>query len=227
MAHLGKEEILEFYKGMIDFWADFLGSDTEIVLHDIENLDRSIVYIKNNFSGRQIGGPITDLGLKIIKERKYHDKDYFVNYISKTSTGKILRSSTKFIKDGDGKLVAMMCVNIDVTKYKEFEDHLNFLIRGERKSLEEKPGEGLGKDNHKNHVEETLNTSVEDVVRNMVNDVMSSSIVPVERMTNDEKYDIISQLNEKGIFLLKGSVKEIASKLKVSETTVYRYIASH
>ena len=52
MAHLGKEEILEFYKGMIDFWADFLGSDTEIVLHDIENLDRSIVYIKNNFSGQ-------------------------------------------------------------------------------------------------------------------------------------------------------------------------------
>ena len=43
-------------------------------------------------------------------------------------------------------------------------------------------------------------------------------------MTVGEKQYAIKLLNDEGIFVLKGSVAEVARRLNVSEPTVYRYL---
>ena len=48
--------------------------------------------------------------------------------------------------------------------------------------------------------------------------------VPVERLTQDEKMEIMATLNRKGVFLLKGSVSYVAKELHSSEASIYRYL---
>ena len=43
-------------------------------------------------------------------------------------------------------------------------------------------------------------------------------------MTTEEKKEIVEELNAKGVFLLKGTVAEVAQRLDVSEQTIYRYL---
>ena len=49
--------------------------------------------------------------------------------------------------------------------------------------------------------------------------------VSAERLTSDERLQIITALEESGIFLLKGSVKDVAVGLRCSQASVYRYLA--
>ena len=39
-----------------------------------------------------------------------------------------------------------------------------------------------------------------------------------------EKKEVVDALNDRGVFLLKGVVSEVASRLDVSEQTIYRYL---
>ncbi|NCB05789.1 MAG: YheO-like PAS domain protein, partial [Clostridia bacterium] len=47
---------------------------------------------------------------------------------------------------------------------------------------------------------------------------------PPKRMSSEEKQQIVQQLNDQGVLMLKGAVAEIAEQLYISEGTVYRYI---
>ena len=46
----------------------------------------------------------------------------------------------------------------------------------------------------------------------------------VKHLSSEGKEQVIEQLNEEGIFLLKGSVPKTAAALSISEPTVYRYL---
>jgi predicted transcriptional regulator YheO len=43
-------------------------------------------------------------------------------------------------------------------------------------------------------------------------------------MTPEEKKELVDALNDRGVFLLKGVVSEVADRLEVSEQTIYRYL---
>ena len=46
----------------------------------------------------------------------------------------------------------------------------------------------------------------------------------VDRLTQEEKMEIMDILNRKGVFLLKGSVSHVAQALHSSEASIYRYL---
>ena len=102
------------YLPLMDFLAELLGPRTEVVLHDTSDLDRSIVALTNgHVSGRTVGGPATDLVLKVLQNHEHDDQDYLANYLAESRTGGAFRSSTFFIRDAGGEVVGMLCVNID------------------------------------------------------------------------------------------------------------------
>jgi len=43
-------------------------------------------------------------------------------------------------------------------------------------------------------------------------------------MSKEDKIEIIRQLEEQGFFLIKGAIKLIAGKLRISKSTVYTYL---
>ena len=63
------KQILESYKIMIDGMAEYMGEGYEIILHSLQNLDRSVIKIINgHYTGREEGAPITDLALSMLSE---------------------------------------------------------------------------------------------------------------------------------------------------------------
>lgn len=49
--------------------------------------------------------------------------------------------------------------------------------------------------------------------------------VPADRLTSEERLQVISALEASGIFLLKGAVKDVAAGLGCSQASVYRYLS--
>lgn len=218
-----KRHPLAPYIPLVDFIAGIVGPYCEVVLHDMQNLDESIVAIKNeHISGRKLGGPLTDFGLKILKD-KCHDKtDFILNYQNKSKDGRSLRSSTFFIKDHDKKLIGMLCINIDLSAPIAAKNFIDTFIIGENKDhiSDFLPINSFDESNST----ENLTKSIDELIYTIIENTINGYAIPPERLSPDEKQDIICKLNEKGVFLLKGAVSKVASHLKVSENTVYRYL---
>ena len=99
------------------------GKKCEVLIHDFSNPQHSIVAIENgHVTGRKIGNPITDFALSIWKKNGYKNKntDRIVNYKTKTKDGKILKSSTVFIRDNQKKIIGCICINYDLTEHSMF-----------------------------------------------------------------------------------------------------------
>lgn len=210
-----ESRFLDKYKILVEFLAEVLGENCEVVLHDVDNFENSIIAIENgHVSGRKVGDSLTDLALNILKDQKKLENDYLTNYTGKTYAGKELKSSTYFIKEND-EVRGMLCINIDVSKYVEARELLDSFI-GSSPELEEK-------DNCEDFSEQ-FTSSIEELIDSIIENLIGDSEVHPKRMTADEKKEITKKLDEKGVFLLKNSVSKVAAKLHTSEATVYRYL---
>ncbi|HBK67372.1 MAG TPA: YheO-like PAS domain protein [Firmicutes bacterium] len=198
---------------MVDFLAEVLGSDAEVVLHDVSNIENSVVAIRNNhISGRKIGAPATNLALKVIKDPKFSNTHFITNYKGVSESGKTFKSSTYFIRNDKQQLIGTLCINIDVEKFAQFKNYLENLIRFPQEDGDVNPVE-------------RFSSSVEGITFESIETIIKKNSISPERMSQDEKVEIIKELNNSGVFLLKGSVAEVASQLKVSEATIYRYLS--
>ena len=114
--------ILQHYIKLTEFLGKALGPDYEVALHDLTRKDRSIIAIANNYiSGREVGAPLTNMALSSLRDKSYEHTDYHLHYYSINVNGKDLRSSTFFIK-GSGKLIGLLCINFDDSRYRAISD---------------------------------------------------------------------------------------------------------
>lgn len=198
-----------------DFLGEVLGGNTEIIIHDLTNYNKSIVYISNGqLSGRKIGDPITDLVLEFIATEGKGNKHFISNYNSKTVEGRLLYSSTFFIRDDSNKIVGALCLNSD---YHEVKKSISFLTSLLPNYVDDKVLS-------LNNIKENLNSNPKELTLNKIDAIINEFDVIPNRMTTDEKTDIISALSECGVFNIRGSVQEVATKLQMSEPSIYRYI---
>ena len=96
---------IEFYKRLAHGLALQFGPNCEVVVHDLEteDVDRSIVVIENgHVSGRKLGDGPSHIVLESMHEgtADVHDRE---PYLTKTADGKLLKSSTIFIRNDEGK----------------------------------------------------------------------------------------------------------------------------
>ena len=89
------------------------GKHCEVVLHDLTRPERSIVWIEGNVTGRRVGGTLTDLGLA--KLRLSDTQEDLLGYVTQTRDGKVLRSSSVFLRDANGSVIGALCINLDIT----------------------------------------------------------------------------------------------------------------
>jgi predicted transcriptional regulator YheO len=198
-----------------NFLGEVLGSNTEIIIHDLINYDHSIVHIINgHISNRKIGDSITDLVLEFMITESKGNKQFICNYNSKTIGDKLLYSSTYFIRDEKNNIVGALCLNSD---YHEVKKSLSFLTSLLPNYVDDKV---LALSN----IKENLNSNPQEVTISKIDEILNQFDVEASRMTIEEKTDVIAALNNCGIFNIRGSVQEVANKLQMSEPSVYRYI---
>lgn len=226
-----KRSLLQRYAILVNFLGQVLGPDYEIALHDLNDMSNSIVAIANgHVSGRSLGAPLTSLALSMISDKRYLTKDFDLNYNGIARGNKILRSSTMYIKDDLGKLVGMLCINFDDSRYQELSENLFQLCHPnqfvEQNILIHKDIVDTG-NTQKYDQAEQFQDSISSIMENVILDVIQQDGVPVERLTKEEKIKIVNLLQDQGIFLLKGAVPYVAKALHSSPASIYRYLKKH
>ena len=212
---------LEAYIPLVDFLGSALGPNCEIVLHDVRSPENSIIAIANgHISGRHIGAPLTDLVLKVMKEGLRGNQAYISNYNARVKNNATCRSGSYFIKDDNNKLIGVLCINLDVTKLMEARKYIDDLIGVQ----DHAPAAASATITETIDVFENLHESIEDVLTAIIDKVLNEFPVQPERMSIDEKIDVVKRSNEHGLFLLKGGLGELAKRMQLSEATIYRYL---
>ena len=210
--------ILQEYVKLTEFLGIVLGSDYEVAFYDLANPDHSVIAIANGFvSGREKGAPLTNMALSILKDKSYEDSDYRINSSGLSLiTGKKLHSNTFFVKH-EGELIGLLSVNFDDSRYKAAASQVMSLINTQYSEKQEAVPKPIDTDEY--------NTLPEAVTSEAVARELARKGVTPDRLTQEERIEIIAALEAQGIFLLKGAVKDVASALKCSPPSIYRYIA--
>ena len=220
-------EILQEYIRLTEFLGETLGPDYEVVLHDLTIPNHSIIAIVNgHISGRKIGAPLTNMALSILRDKSYENNDYRSNDYGLSASGKSLRSNTFFIKH-DGKLIGMLCINFDDSRYQNLSEHIMTLAHPQNfldKVSQQVNNSEKAKITEAN-ITEKYNPSSDSVTKDAIQRELKRIGVSADRLTANERMQIIAALEEQGIFLLKGVVKDVAQGLKCSQASVYRYMS--
>lgn len=201
--------ILKSMIPMVEGIARTIGRNCEVVLHEINESKKSIISIYNgHVTGRSIGSPMMDVGLKAA--RQGNSVDNILNYKNKSSDGKVLKSSTMFIKDEQGVVIGCLCINIDISEFVVAQKSLEELIQTDSK-VEMNMGE-------------FVHNNVNDVLMNIVSETLENFGKPVAYMNKEEKVNIVKTLDGQGAFLIKGAIDYVAKILCVSRYTIYNYL---
>jgi len=205
-----RDFLIENLKIVVDAIAKTFGSRCEVALHDIRNLDRSIIKIENgHVSGRTVGGSITDQGLRDI--RSGLEDDLLINYPSITKDGRHLKSSTMVFRNEKKEPIVAICINFDVTDILNY----NAVIESTFRISEEAASDGRF---------ETFESDIVATVNQITDKIIRKAGKAIPSMGREDKIEIVRQLEEQGLFLIKGAIKLIAGKLNVSKITVYNYL---
>ena len=201
---------LDLLKQIANGMTKQFGPDCEIVIHDLtqNNLDNSIVYIENSHvSGRRVGDGPSTVVLETVRRNPeaVHDK---LAYLTRTSDGKVLKSSTMFIRGDDGNIDYIFAVNYDITGLLLIDRSLKSFINTE---------------------EATRNPSK---ITHNVNDLLDELLIksvelvgkPVSLMNKEDKILAIQFLNDAGAFLITRSSDKVSKFFGISKYTLYSYI---
>jgi predicted transcriptional regulator YheO len=190
-----------------DMIVKMFGDRCEVAVHDFTNLQHSLIHLAGNVTGRKIGSPITDLVLNELT-KKQEDVQDIPSYKTQSKQGKVLKSSTVFLRDDKEKIIGALCMNYDISLFIQFGGEIEQFINFQQEK----------------QATETFFNSVHDVIHEMVDQViLDHKKAPVE-MSIDEKVDCVRILDEKGVFLIKGATEYVAQRLGVSKFTIYNYL---
>ena len=96
--------ILESYKTTVEGFAEYLGEGYEVVLHSLEDLNRSVIKIINgHHTGRKEGAPITDLALDMLNRIQSEGLPGHISYFTHNKKGEPLKSPPLPLQEPRGK----------------------------------------------------------------------------------------------------------------------------
>ena len=205
------EEQLDFYKRLAHALALQFGSGCEVVVHDLESADpsHSIVAIENgHVTGRKLGDGPSHVVLEALHagDAKLEDR---LAYLTKTADGKILKSSTVFIRDERGRAVGIFAVNYDITILRAMGDTIAEVV-GTEPSAPREP--------------EPIVRSVADLLDDLIEQSVQLVGTPVALMSKEEKVRAIRYLNDTGAFLITKSGPKVCKYFGISKYTLYSYL---
>jgi predicted transcriptional regulator YheO len=200
-----KESLLNFVSRLADGLGQTLGRFCEIVVHDFDSPESSIIAIANgSLTGREVGDTLDALGFQLLKNNPPTD---LLNYRAKTKDGKELRSSSIFLRDEKGHIFGALCINVDVSGLLKAQEWLQ---------------EALGAAS--NTIDERFEHSVDEVLETLIQNAISSIGKNTSDMTREDKVAIVAYLENKGAFLIRYSVERVAELLGMTKYTIYNYL---
>lgn len=199
----------EFFSRLVKGIAAQFGKNCEVVLHDYElDYDKTISEIENgHVTGRHVGECGTNLGLEVLRGSIENGDKY--NYITQTKDGKILHSTSIYIRNNEGKAIGALCINWDVTDFYACEKTMQSII---------------GMPPGASDVKEFITNDVSDLLTMLIQDSLHYVGKPVANMTKEDKIKGLKYLDAKGAFLIKKAGDRITKFYDISKYTLYNYL---
>lgn len=204
--------ILQSYIPVVQGLGQYLGEGYEVILHNLESLEHSVMQIVNgHHSGRKIGAPITDLALGMLSQIENSKDHCAISYFNRRQDGVIQKSTTIPIPGEGNRIIGMICINFYTNI--PLSTVIQQMIPENLNSLQSFP-----------HTTETFTENVDDLIETALADVKDQILNDTSISTNNKNKEIVTALYKKGIFNLKDSVIKVAGRLNISKNTVYMHI---
>lgn len=201
--------LLQALSSALEGIAKAYGPHCEIILHSLENLNRSAIQVVNgHVTGRSVGAPLTNLGFEVLEKSLSSDEDVVGPYFTKLDDGRQLKCVTTLIRNASEKPIGMLCVNMDISipLLDFFKDFLH-----------------IGPGASGTPVEHFASTPRELVLRALKTEM--EKINTHGKISLLEKNKLIAvELYRRGIFNVRGAIDMVADELGVSRYTIYNYI---
>jgi len=191
--------------------AAHFGSNCEVVIHNLHSgCAHSIDTIENgHVTGRKIGdGPSQIVLEQLSKRREDPQADDHYCYLTKTPTGKVLKSSSMYIRDGKGDVTAIFSINFDISALSLVQNAVSDLIAPGVEEAEAKP----------------ISLNVHDLLDELLRQSEELVGKPAAMMNKDEKIRAIQFLNQNGAMLITKSGEKISKYFGISKYTLYSYL---
>lgn len=202
-------ETLDLLKNLAHGIAAQFGSNCEVVVHDLttENKESTVVYIENgHVTNRKLGDGPSNVVLEALKKNPEDLKDH-LDYMTKTTDGKILKSSTIYIRDEHRQVIGIFSINYDITGLLMVENSLHSLI-GTKKEEEV----------------ESIPTNVNDLLDDLLEQSVRLVGKPVALMNKEDKIKALKFLNDAGALLITKASEKLTAYFGISKYTLYSYI---
>lgn len=186
------------------------GPNCEVVVHDLDSNDpnSSIVAIENgHVTGRKVGDGPSHVVLEALRSGRENLTDH-LSYLTRTKDGKILKSSTIYVRDDDGEAIGIFAINYDITLMLAMENMLRQFTATEKESREP----------------EAISRNVSDLLDELIEQSVKLVGKPVALMHKEDKVKAIQFLNETGAFLITKSGDKVCKYFGISKYTLYSYI---
>ena len=202
---------LEMLKQIASALAAQFGPDCEVVVHDLsaQNTEHPIVHIENgHVTGRRIGDGPSKIVMEYILHGDEDPKDQLA-YLTRTPDGKILKSSTIYIRNSKGKVTAILSINYDISSLLMVNNAISGLITTPEPTREE---------------QRITTVNVNDLLEDLIEQSVALVGKPVALMNKDDKVKAIQFLSQHGAFLITKSGDKVAKYFGISKYTLYSYI---
>lgn len=195
---------LEQLKVIAHGLAQQFGNSCEVLIHDVRtDMDKSLVYIEHgNVTNRQVGDGPSHVVLDVLQHDDGSDGRF--GYLTKTKDGRILRSTTMYIRDDTRAIQYLLGINQDITDFVMMHNSLEQLIS--TKSMDSV---------------EQITSSVSDLLDDLLVNAEHLVGKPGPLMNKSERLQAIKYLHDKGAFLISKSSEKIGDYFNISKFTLY------
>ena len=208
--HMNHDTEFDFAKRMAKGLAGQFGQNCEVVIHDLrgKDLEHSIIAIENgHVTGRSIGDGPSHIVLESLKEDPGMLQDR-ISYLTRTSDGRVLKSTTLFIRDDEDRVIGLLGINYDISMLVSLEDSLRDFTGQDRLSSEP----------------EAISRNVADLLDELLEHSVSLVGKPTAMMSKDDKIRAIRFLDDNGAFLITKSGPKVCQYFGISTYTLYSYL---
>lgn len=201
------ELLLREGKKIVEALGKMFAPCCEVVLHDLSQPDNAILAIECPLSGRAIGQPTTEMGLARINDASF--PDVIQNYANFFPDGRSAKSTSIGLRNSDGKCIAAICLNLDLSLFSPALTTLKQLTTIDANSAP---------------IQETLQAKTIDELQKTIQYFEKKYNAPAYDLSINQRRELIHQLQESGLFNIRNAIPITADLLHITRATIYNIL---
>jgi len=198
------------------------GDSCQAILYSLEEAEQcrgTVIAVSGTATDAKPEDPLSSFIRDHIQTQGYKNSYGFIN---KAFPGLVLRTSIQFLfSDGQQEAIGCLCIHHNIVHIKMITSFLEELTRPSNLEDENEQEE------HKVADERSYRASD---IQGFLNSIISEFIVErigdgnFSALEKSDKLALIAELDQRGVFLVKGAVNLIAKRINVSKFSIYNYL---